>query len=55
MLKDYTYHEEFEKKIEQAHEIMVLTIMATNEGSGEPAHLYSLSRAFAVRTLDVWK
>ena len=31
---------------EPAHEIMV---QATSEGSGEPAHLRSLARAFAIR------
>ena len=43
------------KLIEPAHEIMVLITQATSEGSGEPAHLRSLSRAFAVRTHEVWK
>ena len=40
---------------EPAHEIMVFIIYATSEGSGEPAHLGSLARAFAVRTHEVWK
>ena len=39
---------------EPAHEIMVLIIWATSEGSGEPAHMRSLARAFAVRTHEVW-
>ena len=38
-----------------AHVIMVLITKATSEGSGEPAHLRSLSRAFAVRTHEEWK
>ena len=28
---------------------------ATSEGSGEPAHLRSLTRSFAVRTHKIWK
>ena len=40
---------------EPAHEIMVLITQATSEGSGEPAHLCSRPRAFAVRTNEVWK
>ena len=43
------------KKYEPAHEIMVLVTQATSEGSGMPAHLRSLTRAFAVRTHEVWK
>ena len=40
---------------EPAHEIMVLIAYETSEGSGEPAHSRSLTRAFAVRTHDVLK
>ena len=40
---------------EPAHEIMVLITRVTSEGSGEPAHLRGLARAFAVRTHEVWK
>ena len=40
---------------EPAHEIMVLITQATSEGSGEPAHPRSLTRAIAVRTHEVWK
>ena len=41
--------------IEPAHEIIVLITQATSEGSGEPVHLRSLARAFAVHTHEVWK
>ena len=41
--------------IEPAHEIMVLIIQATSEGSGQPAHPRSLTRAFIVCTHKVWK
>ena len=34
---------------------MVLITQAISEGSGEPVHLRSLARAFAVRTHEVWK
>ena len=40
---------------EPAHEIMVLIAYATTEGSGEPVHSCSLTRAFAVRIHEVWK
>ena len=40
---------------EQTHEIMALTTQATSEGSGEPAHLCSLTTAFAVCIHQVWK
>ena len=42
---------------EPAHEIMLLITqaMSTTEGSGEPAHLQSFARAFAVGTHEVWK
>ena len=43
------------KKIEPAHEIMVLITQATSEGSGEPAHPRSCARAFTVHTDEVWK
>ena len=43
------------KEIEPAHEIMVLITKVTSEGSGEPTHLRSLARAFAIRTHEVWK
>ena len=35
--------------------IMVFITKATSDGSGEPAHPRSLTRAFAVRTHEVWK
>ena len=41
--------------IEPANKIMVLITWATSEGSGEPVHPHSLTRAFAVRTHEVWK
>ena len=41
--------------IEPAYEILILTTWVTSEGSGQPAHLRSLARAFAVRTHEVWK
>ena len=47
--------EENNPKIEPAHEIMVLITKATSDGSGEPAHLHSLARAFTVCTHEVWK
>ena len=40
---------------EPAHEIIVLITQATSEGLGEHAHPRSLTRAFAVRTHEVWK
>ena len=43
------------KIIEPADEIMVLITQATSEDSGEPAYPRSLTRAFAVRTHEVWK
>ena len=45
----------YEVLIEPTHEIMVLITQATSQGSGEPAHLRRLARAFAVRTREVWK
>ena len=45
----------YQRLIEPAHEIMVLIIYATSEGSGEPAYQRSLAWAFAVRTHKVWK
>ena len=33
---------------------MVLIAQTTSEGSGKPAHLRSLARAFAVCTHEVW-
>ena len=44
-----------QKKNEPAHEIMVVITEATSKGLGEPAHLHSFARAFAVRTHEVWK
>ena len=41
--------------IKPAHEIMVLITYATGEGSGEPAHLRRIARAFVVRTHEVCK
>ena len=41
--------------IEPAHEIMVLITQATSKGSGVPVHSSSFTRAFAVRTHEVWK
>ena len=41
--------------IEPAHEIMVLITQGTSAGSGEPVHPRCLTRAFAVRTHEVWK
>ena len=38
---------------EPAHKIMVLITQAYWDGSGEPAHLHSLTRAFSVRTQDI--
>ena len=35
--------------------VIILITQATNEGSGKPAHLRSLTRAFAVLTHKVWK
>ena len=43
------------KIIEPAYEIIVLITSVTSEGSGEPAHLCSLTRAFTVCTHEVWK
>ena len=40
---------------EPAHEIMVFIAQATSEGSDQPAHPCSLTRAFAVRTHELWK
>ena len=51
----FSWHGFFIKTIAPAHEIMVLITLATSDSSGEPAHLRSLARAFAVRTHEVWK
>ena len=40
---------------EPAHEILVLITEAISKGSGESAHLHSLTRAFAVCTHEVCK
>ena len=38
-----------------AHEMMVFSPQATSDGSSDPAHPRSLTRAFAVRTHEVWE
>ena len=46
----------FDRSIfEPAHETMVLITQVPSKCSGEPAHPPSLTRAFAVRTHEVWK
>ena len=43
------------KKIKPAQEIKILITQATSEGSREPVHPRSLSRAIAVRKHQIWK
>ena len=49
-LSFYSRQNELNLTNEPAHEIM-----ATSEGSGEPAHPRCLARAFAVRTQEICK
>ena len=53
--KSFSEDSTWESQFEPAHEIMVLITQATSEGSGQHTYLYSLARAIAVRTNEVWK
>ena len=50
---EYRNYDSNSRRNEPAHEIIVITTYTTSEGSGEPAHARSLTRAFAVHAHEV--